>query len=434
MSITANQGTFRSYLFFWLGQLVSLLGSNIVQFVIIWYITIETQSAAYLALASLLGFGSQVIITPLAGVYVDRWSRKLIIGLTDFLQASVTFVLIFLFFIGVANIWHILALLTLRGVFQAFHGPAVSAIIPVMVPRDRLSQINSVRFLFNGLVLLIGPVIAAFLMAFWEIGELLWVDVITFLIALVPLLLITIPAIIKQDSAQIKPSFKQEFTEGLTFIKNARGLLPFLLTASSLNFLLMPLSTLMPLYINFDHLGMELDLALVMAFLQGGIITGSLVMMLKGFKRKVLMITLAIYTVFIFYIILALTPTGAFWIINLSAFVFGLMTTLINVTVITIIQMVVPLEKQGRVNSVTMAISSAISPLGMIYAGIGAEFIGTRLLFVVSATLGLIVTTFSFLFTGWRYIVDLDKDVIVESEGVSEGQKIDPTPIKSQEF
>ena len=99
---TADQSTYRSYILFWIGQKSSILGSSIVQFAIIWYITIVTQSAIVLALASLLGFGSQVILTPIAGVYVDRWSRKLIIGIADFLQAVATIVLIGLFMVGIA--------------------------------------------------------------------------------------------------------------------------------------------------------------------------------------------------------------------------------------------------------------------------------------------------------------------------------------------
>ena len=93
----ANRATFRSYLFFWSGQLFSLLGSSIAQFVIIWWITLETESTFYLSIAALLGFAPMVILGPVTGVLADRWSRKKLIGVVDLLQAFATIALIFLF-------------------------------------------------------------------------------------------------------------------------------------------------------------------------------------------------------------------------------------------------------------------------------------------------------------------------------------------------
>jgi DHA3 family macrolide efflux protein-like MFS transporter len=248
MGIQANQATFRSYLFFWSGQLVSLVGSSIAQFVIIWWITSETESALYLSIASLVGFAPMVLLTPFAGVLVDRWSRKVLIGIVDFLQALVTVVLIFLFWLGGISIWQVLALLALRGIFQAFHTPAVSAIVPLMVPKPKLSRINGLNYLFSGAVTLIGPVIAALLLVLWRIDQILWIDAGTFLVALIPLLIITIPSVRRK---QDKSSFRKDFAEGLAFIKNGRGFLPLLMLATVVNFLLTPLFTLLPYYVKF---------------------------------------------------------------------------------------------------------------------------------------------------------------------------------------
>ena len=97
MECQADPAAFRSYLTFWSGQLVSLLGSSVAQFVIIWWITLKTESALYLSLASLLGFAPMIILSPFAGVFVDRWSRKRLIGIVDFLQALATVALILMF-------------------------------------------------------------------------------------------------------------------------------------------------------------------------------------------------------------------------------------------------------------------------------------------------------------------------------------------------
>jgi DHA3 family macrolide efflux protein-like MFS transporter len=128
----ANQKTFRSYLMFWSGQLFSLFGSMVVYFVIIWWITVETQSPMYLAIASFLFIICQVIVMPIAGVLADRLNRKVIILVADSLQAVATLILLVLFQLNLANIWIVFIFISIRSVFQAFHLPTVNSIIPIV--------------------------------------------------------------------------------------------------------------------------------------------------------------------------------------------------------------------------------------------------------------------------------------------------------------
>jgi len=407
MEVQVSQETFRSYLFFWVGQLVSLLGSSIAQFVIIWWITLETGSALYLALASFLGLAPMVILAPFAGVFVDRWNRKALIFVADFLQALATLVLVFLFWLGVVQIWHILILATIRGILQAFHSPAVSATIPLMIPKEKLSRMNGLNYLCSGAVTLVGPVVAALMLELWKIQQILWIDMATFIVAFIPLLIIKIPPVRKE---QDKSSFKEEFFEGFTFIRNAKGLLPLLTLATALNFLLVPLSTLLPYYVKFDHLGGAPDLALVMAFFQGGILAGGLVMtVIKGFKKKMITVALSIYIVFLGYALVALTPIQGFWFMAISAMIMTLCLPVANVTLQTILQIVVPIKMQGRVNSVVMALSSAAAPLGMILSGTIVGFIRTANLFLGCAIMGILVLTLSWLFTDMKHVENVEE-------------------------
>ncbi len=402
----ASQATFKSYLALWSGQLVSLLGSSIAQFVIIWWITLETGSALYLSLAALVGFAPIVILSPIAGVFVDRWSRKALMVTVDFLQALATVILIILFSFDLISVWQVFALLALRGVFQAFHSPAVSAVIPLMVPRDKLSRINGLNFLFNGAMTLVGPVVAAVLLEFWKIGQILWIDAVTFIVALLPLLVISIPSVRdKQNSNPIENSFKKEFAEGLAFIRKARGLLPFTMLATMLNFLLTPISTLMPYYIKFEHLGGASDLAFVLAFFQGGILAGGLLMsVIKGFQRKMVSIAVSIFVIFFGYALLAFTPTGFFWFMAISALVMAFCLPVANVSIQTILQTVVPPKMFGRITSVIGALASAASPLGMILSGAVVELTGTSTLFLGCSVSGMLIMALSWFFSDIRYV------------------------------
>jgi DHA3 family macrolide efflux protein-like MFS transporter len=410
MKTQANQTTFRSYLYFWSGQLISLLGSSIAQFVIIWWITLETGSALYLSIAALFGFAPMIILSPFAGVFVDRWSRKTLIGVVDFLQALATVALILLFSLNIVLLWQVFALLSLRGIFQAFHNPAVSAIIPLMVPRDKLSRMNGANYLLTGAVTLVGPVLAAVLLELWKISEILWIDAATFVVAVIPLFLITIPSVrSKQDGSVDSPSFRREFSEGLAFIKKARGFLTFVMLATALNFLLTPLSTLLPYYVKFDHLGEASDLAFVMAFFQGGVLAGGALMLaIKEFKRKMVAIVISIYIIFLGYALVALTPTGLFWLMAASALVMSFCLPLANVSIQIIRQTIVPMEMQGRVTSVMGALASAASPLGMIISGAIVQFTETANLFLGCAGLGMLILTLSWFFTDIRYIEEME--------------------------
>ena len=401
--------TFRSYLLFWSGQLISLLGSSISQFVIIWWITLETESTLYLALASVLGLAPIVILGPVAGVLADRWNRKLLILAADLFQALTTLALILLFLFDVAAIWQVLVLLTLKGVFQAFHMPSVFAIIPTMVPKEKLSRMNGVNYLFTSAVSLAGPVAAALLLGLWTITQILWIDVVTFLVALAPLLIIRIPSVLKEQDKS--SSFRRQFEEGFGFIRKARGLLPLIMLATAVNLLLTPLGTLLPYYVKFDHFGTASDLAFVMAFIQGGMLAGASIMsVIKVTKRKTTVIASSMYILFLGYILVALTPTGLFWFMATSGFIQTFCIPMIDVLAMTILQTVVPVEMQGRVTSVTVSLAHAAQPVGMFLSGIVTVFIGTANFFLGCAGMGLMILTLSWFFTEIRYVEKLEEN------------------------
>ena len=402
MEPTANQESFRQYLSFLLGQQFSLLGSSVVQFTIIWWITIETGNPLYLSLAALVGFAPIVILAPFTGVLVDRLNRKTVIMLADFCQSLATVGLILVFWLNFASIIVVLTLLTVRGIFQAFHAPAVSAIVPSMVPKDKLSRINGLEYVLNGAVQLGGPIIAALLLSFAEIEQVLWIDPITFCVAIAILVFIRIPSVRENI---MRSSFKKDFLEGLSYVKGVRGLIPLIFLATALNFLLTPFSTLLPYFVRFSHSGGVGELALVEVFLQGGFFAGGAVMLLtKGFSNKIAAFTGSILVAFVGYAVISFTPMGLFLFMAVAALVFTVPIPIANVSVRTILQTVVPLEMQGRVISVVISLSSLAAPLGMVLSGVFAAYVGASTLFLACALTGMVVTVSSWYLTGIRHV------------------------------
>ena len=398
----ADQQTFRRYLLFWSGQLVSMLGSSIVQFAIIWWITVTTGSALYLSMATFLGLVPIVAVGPIAGVFADRWNRKKLVFVADMTQALAIVVLIMLFWTGYSGIWQMLGILTFRAIFQAFHEPTVTAIIPSMVPKDKLSRMNGLNYLFSGAVRLVGPISGAVLLQFWQIQEILWIDVLTFLVAMAFLMITKIPSV---KATVANSSFKDELRQGFSFVRNARGLLTVAILATSLNFLIMPLSTLLPYFVKFDHFGGAGELALVMAFFEGGILCGGLLMSVKKrFEKKILTSVVALVIAFLGYALIALTPTGFFWFMVLGALVFAVCLPVVNVLLQTIMQLIVPLDMQGRVNAVTMALSMAAQPVGTLVSGAIVEITTTSNLFLGCSVAGIALAVASWFFTDIRHL------------------------------
>ncbi len=403
-----NHETYRGYLSFWLGQLISLLGSSIASFALVWWMTDITKSTFILGLASLLAFGPSVILTPFAGVLADRLNRKYIIGIVDFLQASATLTLIILFWLNFDPeivLFCFLGLITLKGILQSFHVTAVMSLTPIMVPTGKLQQFNSWNYLGTALVNLAGPVIAAFLSTVIEIHLILYIDVITFLLSIIPLIRIKIPQLQRQILRN--PTFKQEFKAGLAAIRNIQGLLALLLIASILNLLVTPLITLFPYYINVTHQGDITDFAFIMMFFQGGIMAGSIFMSLKKeFQRKTLIMYILIYLEFLGYGVVALTPKvpSIFLMMSLGMLVIGICNPIVNILFQTIIQQKVPLEMQGRVMSVILTVTGSISPLGMFLSGIVAELVDITFLFSVCFLIGVMGFTFALIVTDIRHL------------------------------
>ncbi len=422
MEELASDSTFRSYLFFWAGQLVSLMGSLVVQFAIIWWITDITRNALFLSLGTFLYFIPMVLLTPIAGVLADRLNRKSLIIIADSFQALVTVWIIGLFYLNLAdsNPLAVILINALRGVCQAFHMPTVSAIVPTMVPKDKLSRVNGVGFLFTSLIQLVGPMIGAVLMAISHdaLEVVLWVDVFTFSIAVIPLLLIKIPSVrglIENNKEKNETSFKEEFKEGIRIIKLIPGMITLLFLDVLINFLISPINVLLPLYILETHSGDIFSLAIIMLFLNGGMILGGIITALKKeWKHKIRVYFSGMFIVMGLISVFGLAPPGFFILLWIGVALVGFILPIITTIYMTIIQTTVPPDKMGRVSSVNQSISSSMFPIGTLAAGPLAIAVGIRSIFLFSSILGVLVVFLTWRFTKIRH-VDFDNfELVIE--------------------
>jgi DHA3 family macrolide efflux protein-like MFS transporter len=422
--VTANKQTFRNYMQFFIGQLISMLGSNILSFVMIWWVTVNYENPIYLSLIYFFAVGTRVIVNPIGGVFADRWNRKKIIIVADSLivLCSLCFFIIMTFQSSMGEmttLWLIIVVVFFSAIIGAFQGPAVFSIIPLMIPKEKLSRVNGLRFVLFGAITIIGPAVGAILYDLWPINYIILIDVLTWALALTPLILLKIPPTPREEKlkpAEKKPSFLTEFREGLRYMRKIKGLLALALIATFINGFEQPLFTLRPAFIKYLHEGSATDLAIVVAAGQAAMFTSGLFLTIKKeWKKHTVILMIALYIQIAGILLQSLAPVGMIWFIAMGAAVTSLTFPFTNVMIQTIFQIVIAPDKQGRVGSIVGSIASAITPVAMLVSGPIANAIGYVPLFVGSISIGGVIITALWIFTDLGNL-DLQVEEIKERE------------------
>ena len=386
----------------WGGQALSLFGSSLVQFALVWYLTKETGSATVLALASLAAMLPQVLLGPFAGVLVDRWNRRLIMIFADAAIALTTLVLAVLFALGEVQIWQIYLAMAIRSVGAAFHYPAMSASTTLMVPNEHLARIGGLNQTLQGLMGIVAPPAGALLVSVFPTQAVLMVDVVTALIGITPLLFFSIPQpqrhTAEAGSPAAAPSFWQDAREGLSFMTSWPGLMAVALMAMMINFLLTPTSSLMPLLITEHFERGALAFGLTDTFWGVGMILGGVVLSVwGGFKRKIATSMMGITGIGVGVLLVGLAPANLFPLALAGMFLAGIMVVFANGPLHALLQTVVPAEIQGRVLSLIGSAAMAMSPISLLIAGPVSDKIGIQTWYLVSGVLCIITALAGFL-------------------------------------
>jgi DHA3 family macrolide efflux protein-like MFS transporter len=332
------------------------------------------------------------IVVALSGVIIDKWNRKNIIVVVDSLQAYIMLLIIIIFNFGGENPILVVIIMSALGILQGFHIPTVGAIVPTMVPKDKLSRMNGVNFFFRSFIQIIGPVIGATLFSFFPLKSILWIDPLTFIIAIIPLLVIKIPRIKREDVID-KNSFIEDFKEGFRTLKSIPVVFMMLLISMFINFLLLPFNILLPYFIRYNHLGDVSNLAFVIAFMNGGMLLGALITSIKKDWKHALPIYFGLEFILMMNGgIVALTPFRLFIMMSIVLGITGIAIPILNTIYLTIMQKKVPADKMGRLSSLDWAISSAISPIATLLTGPLSEIIGVINLFLACSIMGMGIT------------------------------------------
>jgi MFS transporter, DHA3 family, macrolide efflux protein len=373
----------------WFGQAFSMLGSHLVGFAFVWYLTETTGSATILAIGTLVQVLPQVMISPIAGALVDRWNRKMVMIVFDSITALFTLLVSILFLVDKAQIWHIYLVMFVRSACGQFQWAALSASTTLMVPKKQLSRVAGANQTLNGIMNILGPALGALLIALLPMQGVLLIDVSTALLAVIPLLFFTIPQPIRnssKDTTKITPdtSLWQDLVEGWKYVVGWHSLLAIIIVAMLVNFLINPAFSLLPLVVT-EHFGMgAYELGFINSAFGIGVIVGGLALSAwGGFKNRILTSLVALTISGGAVLAVGVAPSNMYLLAVAGMALFGFLNPLVNGPLMAVMQAKVEPELQGRVFTLLNAGAGLASPLGLIIAGPVADATNNQLWFIL---------------------------------------------------
>lgn len=365
----------------WLGQALSLIGSALTQFVLLWWITLETGSTSALAIAGMMALLPQALLGPFGGALADRLSRRAIMIVADTISAACMLVLIWLFQSGQIELWHLYTMMFIRSSMQAFQAPAAAASTAMLVPGEWLGRVAGLNQVLQGVMTIAAAPLGALLLAFLPFQGALLVDVATALLGVVPLLFYAIPQPRRADAQ--RAGIWSDIAQGARVVLHNRGLLLLFGLVMLVVLTIMPTFTLTPLLVK-DHFGGGVNEVAFMEGLAGlGIIAGgALIAAVPIFKRRIVTILVSFAISCATVALTALTPGSMLWLAALWWGLSGVTFSTGNAPLMALIQTQVPNELQGRVLSLLTTAMGLAAPLGLALAAPLGELIGVRGIFI----------------------------------------------------
>lgn len=366
-------------------QSMSLFGSMLVQYAIIWYVTLTTQSGAILTISTLAAFLPQIIISLFAGVWADRYHRKFLIIAADILTASSTLILAMFFLFGYRELWLIFLISGIRSVGAGIQTPAVNALLPQIVPTDKLLKVNSINGTIQPFIMIAAPIVSGTLLSFSRLEGIFFIDVVTAILAVSLLLVLQVPAHQKAAAGQTT-GYMDDLRAGLIYVRQNRAIKTLFLFFAFVCFLVAPVAFLTPLLVTRSF-GSEVWrlTANEVTFFVGSILGGILMATWGGFKNHFRTIGLACILWAILFVGLGLSKVFVLYL--LMMFLSGIPMPMFNIPTTTLLQEMVEPDMQGRVFGVMQLITTTVMPIGMLVFGPIADIITIEVLLIMSSAL-----------------------------------------------
>jgi len=364
------------FMIVWAGQLISVLASSMTQFALTIWAYQETGSATALGIISTAFLVPFLLLSPIAGVMVDRHNRKFMMMVSDLTAVTATAGILTLHAFGILEIWHLYIAAVINGLGNTFQWPAYSAAISTMVPKENYSRANGMMSLVESGPAVLAPILAGMLLPIITLTGVLVIDVITFFLAIFALTLVHIPQPEKTVEGQAESGgMLKEALYGFKYIFARRGLFGLLIFFVVLNFVIgISISLFSPFVLERTNQSSEMLGIVTSANAIGAVAGGLLIGLWGGFKRRMTSIFLGeALTGLFLLVIFGLGRSLPVWIIGVV--IGGIFPIFTNGASQAIWQAKVAPDVQGRVFSARRMIAFSVGPITPIIAGLLADYV-----------------------------------------------------------
>lgn len=355
----------RTFITVWAGQVASQVGSAMTGFALGIFIYQLSGSVTQLAIVLLAANLPAILAAPVAGVWVDRIDRRIVMVVSDSVAGLGSLVLLVFAWQDNLTFWPVLVVAAFGSLAGAFQEPAYRASVVTLVPQENLGRANGLIEMGPALGTLFAPAIAGALILSSGIEVILLIDLVTFAIAVAALALVRFPKLASMLDADREP-MREQVKEGFRYLRHRTGLLGLLIMAAFLNFFLVFANVLwLPVFLGF---GNEAQVGLVMTMVGVAMVIGSVIMSVWGGPQRLVPTMLTLMA--IGGLLLALSGTQpSLWFAGGAVFFFMMLIPLVNGMSQTLWQRKVDPGIQGRVFSTRRMIASIASPIAYVIAG-----------------------------------------------------------------
>jgi MFS transporter, DHA3 family, macrolide efflux protein len=364
-----------NFFLLWQGQLVSAFGDIAYSLALGFWIYAKTGSTGLMGTLMAVSLLPRIIISPFAGVWVDRLDRKKIIVWMDFIRGLVAVLVGIAAFTGIIEIWMVFTAGIVLGICAAFFNPAVSSVIPDVVPTSKVMQANSAfNMIYSGTNILGNPIGGV---AYQMLGApiMFLFNGLSYIFSAATEVFIKVPKI-QRETEQLH--FFEDMLQGFKFMWKFTGLRSTLMIAAGLNlFANTAMVLMMPFFQMTKGLGPG-KYGFAIALFTGGSFAGMLAtssINIKPKQRYMIFILTGLMSSAFFT---AFPLSSSMLIIAILLFLAGLLNAVLNVLFQAVIQLAVPQDMRGKVFSMMGTILMGLTPIGMALGGVMAEFIAAR--------------------------------------------------------
>jgi DHA3 family macrolide efflux protein-like MFS transporter len=364
----------RSFLILWASQTVSALGTAMTNFALIIWAYRQQGTASSITLLAVCSYLPSILFCFAAGTLADKWDKKKIMLVSDFIAALGTLTIFLLYHTESLRIWHLYVINFTLSLMNAFQNPAAYVVQTLLVPKEHYVRASGLQAFANSLVTVLTPALATAVLSFGGIETVFSIDLLSFGVAFTTLLLfIKIPAVAVNENSAKEP-FWQSCRAGIRFLREHRALLKLILFFSFVNLMAsLAGNGIMPAMILARTNQNQIALGMVSSAIGIGALVGSvLVTLVKPAKSRTKVIFLACAISFLLCDVLwGVGRNVTVWVF--AALAGNLPMPFISANLITIMRTNVPVAMQGRVFSTRDTLQFATIPIGLFLGGVLAD-------------------------------------------------------------